>query len=205
VLACNTASAQALRRIQQEVMPKEFPDRRLLGVVRPLAEAAAGSSGEGHFGVIGTKATAKARAYTREILNLRPEAKVTEVAAPGLAGLIEEGREAGPEAESEVVAALDSLTNLDGKIDTVLLACTHFPLAYPLFEKHRPAVVRYLMQDAIVAERLADYLARHPEIASRLDAAGESRFATTGDAAEVTRLATRFFCAPAEFERVAIG
>lgn len=204
VLACNTASAQALRRIQQEVMPKEFPERRLLGVVRPLAEAAAESSGDGHFGVIGTVATAKARAYTREISHLRPEATVTEVAAPGLAGLIEDGKEAGPEAESEVVAAIGSLMSLDGNIDTVLLACTHFPLAYPLFEKHRPAGVRYLMQDGIVAERLADYLARHPEIASRIDAEGESRFRTTGDAAEVTRLATRFFGAPAEFERVTL-
>jgi len=204
VLACNTASAQALRRIQQEVMPSEFPDRRLLGVVRPLAEAAAESSGNGHFGVIGTKATTEARAYTREIVHLRPEATVTEVAAPGLAGLIEAGREGGPEAEREIVTALKELFARDASVDSILLACTHFPLAHPLFEKHRLPGVRYLMQDEVVAEKLADYLARHPEIASRLDRTGFRRFTTTGDAAEVTSLATRFFGAVAEFERVTL-
>lgn len=204
VLACNTASAQALRRIQQEVMPLEFPDRRLIGVVRPLAEAAAEASANGHFGVIGTKATAAAKAYTREIKHLRPDAEVTEVPAPGLAGLIEEGRESSPEAEAEVAAALEGLRVADPEIDTILLACTHFPLAFPIFERHRPSGARYLMQDEIVADKLAEYLERHPEIASKLDRSGKRRFMTTGDPAAVSALATRFFGEPVEFEGISL-
>ena len=205
IIACNTASAQALRRIQREVIPIEFPDCRVLGVVRPLAEAAARSPGNGHFGVIGTKATAAAKAYSREIRHLLPDSRVTEVAAPNLAGLIEKGSEKSRETEQEIVSALRKLNRLDHQIETVLLACTHFQLVQETFEKHRPSCVRYLLQDKIVANALFEYLKRHDEIDSRLEKKSERIFLTTGPEERMSELGTKFFGSAQVFQKIVLN
>ncbi len=223
IVACNTASAGALRRIQQEILPREFPDqpspkgyggqaRRVLGVVRPYAEAAVRSSRNWRIGVLGTAATVASGAYSRELENAKTDfgrpgigrsmsVHVTEVAIPRLAGLIEEGRGDGPEAEAAVSAAMGELAAADSGIDTILLACTHFPLARPLFDRHRPPGAVILDQAPVVAEKLADYLARHPEMAARLEMKGFRGYATTAEPAAVSGLATRFYGAPIRFER----
>lgn len=168
VLACNTASAQALRRIQREILPREFPDRRVLGVIRPSAEALVGQSTSGHVGIIGTTATVRSGAYTRECRNLRPDIAVAEVAAPALVPLVEQGTTTGPEIEEAVREAVHELLHRDPEIDTVLLACTHFPLVADVFKKELSPTTRLVIQGPIVAESLLHYLTRHPEIDSQI-------------------------------------
>ncbi|OGL78901.1 glutamate racemase [Candidatus Uhrbacteria bacterium RIFCSPHIGHO2_12_FULL_57_11] len=166
VVACNTASAQALRRIQREILPREFSSRRVLGVIRPSAEELVGQSKRGHIGIVGTTATVRSGAYTRECRNLRPDVVVTEVAAPALVPQIERGITTGPEIEETVRGAVGELIRRDSDIDTVLLACTHFPLVADTFSKTLPYNVRMVIQGPIVAASLQQYLLRHPEIDS---------------------------------------
>lgn len=203
IIACNTSSAGALRRIQQTVLPREFPDRRVLGVIRPYAEAAAASA-TGHIGVIGTTATIESGAYSRELEKACPGARVTEIAVPRLAGLIEAGEEESREAETECSKVLAELLRRDSAIDSVLLACTHFPLAQAVFDRHRPTGVSFLPQAPIVADKLANYLGRHQEINGRLEKAGRRLYATTADANKVSKLATKFYGQPLEFEQAVI-
>jgi glutamate racemase len=166
VVACNTASAQVLRRIQREILPREFSGRRVLGVFRPSADALFGHYKRGHIGIVGTTATVRSGAYTRECRNLRSDVAVTEVAAPALVPLIERGITTGPAVEESVRQAADELLRRDSDIDTVLLACTHFPLVADTFSKTLPPNVRVVIQGPIVAASLEQYLLRHPEIDS---------------------------------------
>lgn len=205
VIACNTASAQALRRLQQTVQPREFLGERVLGVVRPYAEAAIAVSKNFHFGVLGTRATVESRAYTRELKNLRAAAAVAEVAAPNLAGLLEQGGENLAAMEAEIKVSLQKMSQFDPEIDTILLACTHFPLVRHLFEKYRPPQARFLPQGEVVADKLGEYLLRHEDLAARLDRNGGRRYATTAEPERISLLATRFYGAEVVFESALIA
>ncbi|TAL19932.1 glutamate racemase [Patescibacteria group bacterium] len=196
IVACNTASAGALRRIQQTVLPREFAACRVLGVIRPYAEAAALESKNGHIGVLGTAATVESGAYSRELENARRGVVVSEVASPELAGLVEAGQEKSAAAREAAKRAMDKLLGRDPAIDTVLLACTHFPLVWRTFERIRPKNVRYLPQASIVAEKLEDYLERHPEIESHLEKTSRRLYATSAEPVAVSKLATKFYGQP---------
>ena len=182
ILACNTASAKALRSIQQEVLPFEFPDRRVLGIVRPTAEEIGKYSKSGHIGIFATAGTVSSGSYAIEIKHFFPDLHVTQHACPMWVPLVECG-EAGTEgARFFVKKEVDALLAEDPEIDTILLACTH----YPLLEKEIRAVVpdgiRLVFQGGIVADKTVDYLKRHPEMDSRLSRGGKVSFLTSDTA-----------------------
>ncbi len=198
IVACNTASAQALRRIQQDVLPASYPNERVLGVVRPGAEALANQSTSKHVGVFGTHATMTSHAYQAELTHLDLAVHVTEIAIPDLAGYVEAGEEQSTAAHAAVAAACAAMIAADHHIDTVLLGCTHFAFVTELFAAGLPGV-RVLTQEALVADALASYLVRHPGLADRLEQRAERRYYTTGSVADVSGHASRFFGAPATF------
>lgn len=179
ILACNTASAKALRRIQQEWLPLHHPDKRVLGVVIPLAEAAVDASRWGRIGVIGTRATIESRVFDQEIHKLNPELKVFERACPLLVPLVEEGWVGRPETRSilkKYVLPLKSTA-----IDTLILGCTHYPFLKKDITRIMGRNCRVLDAPAIVADKLSDYLARHPEIETNLSRTQKRHFFTTDD------------------------
>lgn len=161
IIACNTASAQALRRLQQEWLIKHYPDRRVLGVIKPLAEQAA-SSNYKNIGVIGTKATINSEAYPKEIKELNPKVKVCTQAAPLLVPLIEDGRINKPETRLILKSYLSPLKRK--KIDSLILACTHYPHLEKMIKKELGKKVAVFDTGKIIATSLKNYLKRHPEL-----------------------------------------
>lgn len=182
ILACNTASARALRSIQQDVLPFEYPDRRVLGIIRPTAEEAGNFSKTGHIGIFATAGTVSSGSYTIEINRFYPELKVTQHACPMWVPLVEYGERGTEGAQFFVQKEVDSLMKEDPEIDAVLLACTHYPLLEAEIRKALPAGVRPIFQGDIVARKTVDYLKRHPEIETRLSKTGKTNFLTTDTA-----------------------
>ena len=178
ILACNTASADALRTIQQTLLPEEYPHRRILGVIRPTAEAIR-ENPKHHIGIFATPATVNSCAYARELAHLGPFS-VTQQACPGLVDAIERGETETSETADLVASFVAQLLQKDPAIKTVLLGCTHYPLILPLFRTTLPGRVNIIIQGPTVAEKLADYLARHQEIDTRLAHSGTREFFTTG-------------------------
>ncbi len=176
LIACNTASAQALRRLQQEYLPAHYPQRRILGVIRPLAEAA-GKNQTHRVGVIGTKATINSGAYVSEIKKLWPKLEVFQQSAPLLVPLIEEGWLKKPESKMILKKYLRPLKNKN--LDLLILGCTHYPLLYK--DIKRLMGRRCFVPDPgqIVAESLKDYLKRHPELELETVAEPKRRYYTT--------------------------
>lgn len=179
VLACNTASVKALRKIQQEWLPVHQPDRRVLGVVIPLAEAAVEASRRGRIGVIGTRATVESRVFEQELHKLNPDLTVLERACPLLVPLVEEGWVGRPETNMILKKYVRPLKST--AIDTLILGCTHYPFLKKDIERIMGKNCRVLDAPAIVADKLADYLLRHPEIEERLSRSGNRTFHTTDD------------------------
>lgn len=165
IIACNTASAQALPRLQQEYLPATYPNRHILGVIRPLAEVAAEQSHWKRIGVIGTKSTINSRAYELEIKKINPQAEIVAVAAPLLVPLIEEGWGHKPETKMILKKYLHRLKMK--KIDGLILGCTHYDFLYPDIKKIMGRRVGLPRPGAIIAASLQDYLARHPELGLR--------------------------------------
>lgn len=200
ILACNTAAAQALRRLQREWLPEHYPDRRVLGVIRPIAEAAAGYQGK-KIGVIGTRATVAAGVYTIEIENqLKKKADIVEQACPLLVPLIEEGFVKRPEMKKILRYYLRPLK--DAKVDILINGCTHYELLHNAIEKIMGKRVKILDSPAIVANSLADYLKRHPEIESKLDKKKTVEFLTTDDSQRFNNLASKFWGEPVKAKKV---
>lgn len=202
ILACNTASAKALRSIQQHVLPVNYPDRRVLGVIRPTVEAVGDITKSRHIGLLATPGTVRSHSYRMEIEKLYPEMKITEKACPMWVPLIEEGESDGDGADYFVKKYIDSIMAEDPDIDTLLLGCTHYPILLPKIEKYAPSGVRILAQGAIVGESLADYLRRHPEIDSKCSKQGTEEFLTTENAAIFDRLASLFLGHAVESSRI---
>lgn len=194
VLACNTASARALRTLQQRHLPRFRPDRSLLGVVRPSAEALAGLApgaipgitrpglAEGCVAVLGTEGTVQSGSYPMELEKLAPGLRVIQKACPLWVPLVEAGELDGPGTEWFLHRYLDPLFGGEDEPSRILLACTHYPLLYPGIRRIVPERCEVLSQADLVAERLADWLQRHPEREVRLGRSGIRRFATTDDA-----------------------
>jgi glutamate racemase len=177
IIACNTASAEALRKIQQEYLPKHYPDRRVLGVIRPVAEAAAQATRSGRIGVLGTRATVASGAYERELLALNAKLKIFSQPCPLLVPLIEEGLARRPETRKIMRNYFRPLKAQ--KIDTLILGCTHYPFLYKEFRAAAGKNIMVLDSAKIVAEKLADYLKRHPAIEQKITRGLDRRFLVT--------------------------
>lgn len=204
ILACNTASAKALRSIQQRDLPRIDPERRVLGVIRPTVEKLGELSSSGHIGVLGTPGTVASRSYDMEIAKLYPDFKVASHACPMWVPLVENGEAAGPGADYFVIKDIDTLLEQDGEIDTLILGCTHYPLLLPKIRKYTPAGVKVVSQGKIVADSLVDYLRRHPEMDSRISRGGSVRYLTTDSADKFAELARVFLDAPVSAEKVTL-
>lgn len=202
ILACNTASAKALRTIQQNDLPGWEPGLRVLGVIRPTAEAIGRLSDTGKVGVLGTPGTVSSGSYDMEIAKLHPDFSTYSQACPMLAPLVECGESEGPGADYFVKKYTDSLLANDSDIDTLVLACTHYPLLLPKFRAVTPDDVNIVTQGEIVAESLEDYLHRHPEMDSKLSKGGSCRYLTTEDPSKFTDLARIFLHEKVDVEHV---
>ncbi|MDD2807406.1 MAG: glutamate racemase [Patescibacteria group bacterium] len=177
IVACNTASAQALKKLQQEWLPQNYPDRTVLGVVRPLAEVAARQSKLGRVGVVGTRSTVDSNTYVRELTTQKASLKVYQQACPLLVPLIEEGWLKRPETMKILRTYLRPLKRQN--IDTLILGCTHYPIIYASFVKVMGKNVSVLDSGKIVAEKLTDYLKRHPEVEANIVKGDNHRFLVT--------------------------
>ncbi len=193
ILACNTASAKALRNIQQLALPKIAPDRRVLGVIRPTAEVIGDFSTSKKVGVLGTVGTVRSESYLIEIGHFFPSVKVFQQACPMWVPLVENGELAGVGTEFFVKKYLDEILAKAPDIDTLLLACTHYPLLEPVIRQFLPKEIKVISQGEIVAKSLVDYLGRHPEMADRCSKNGQRTFHTTGSAEDFDGHASAFF------------
>jgi glutamate racemase len=193
ILACNTASAKALRSIQQNILPLKYPDRRVLGVIRPTAEVIDQYTNANKVGVFGTRGTVKSASYQIEINKLYPNIEVVQQSCPMWVPLIENNEHLKPGADYFVKTYLERLLAKSANIDCILLACTHYPLIIPKLEAYLPEGIKLLSQGDIVAQSLKDYLARHPEIESRLSRGAGQSFVTTGDTHVFDILGSLFF------------
>ncbi|MES2419513.1 MAG: glutamate racemase [Bacteroidota bacterium] len=192
ILACNTASAKALRNIQQLDLPKKHPHRRVLGVIRPTAELIGDFTQTKNIGVMGTRGTINSNSYPIEINHFFPELKVYQQSCPMWVPLIENGEHLKPGADFFVAQYIEELLNKCADIDCILLACTHYPLLIPKIKKYLNADVKLLSQGDIVAASLAGYLQRHPEIESKLAKHGRQKFYTSGDVTVFNKHASIF-------------
>jgi glutamate racemase len=201
ILACNTASAEALRRIQQEYLPKHYPSRRVLGIIVPTAEAALKDPKTEKIGVLATQSTVGSRTFIKEIKKIRPSVVVFQKAAPLLVPLIENGS----------MEFVDSVLNsylkplIKRKIDVLILGCTHYPIIKRRIQKICGGKIKIISQNEIISAKLANYLKRHPEIEKRLDKKERRRFLVTDLTNTTKTLAKKWFGASIKFEIVRIS
>jgi glutamate racemase len=193
ILACNTASAKALRTIQQNDLPKIAPGKRVLGVIRPTTELIGNYSETRNVGVLATNGTVASNSYPIEIAKFFPDLKVYQEACPMWVPLVENNEYEGHGADYFVKKNLQSIFEKGRKIDVLLLACTHYPLLKEKIEEYLPVGVKLLSQGEIVASSLRDYLKRHPEIESLCSKNGQSLFYTTDSTEDFDNHATTFF------------
>jgi glutamate racemase len=196
VLACNTASAKALRTIQQNDLPNIAPEKRVLGVIRPTTERIGELTRSGKVGVLGTNGTVRSQSYLIEIKKFYPEVEVFQEACPMWVPLIENNEYETEGADFFIEKSLKNLMTLDAAIDTVLLACTHYPLIKEKIEAFLPPDVKVVSQGGIVAESLVDYLTRHPEIETKCSKNGNVGFYTTDSTADFDQHGSVFYGRP---------
>jgi glutamate racemase len=200
LLACNTASAKALRTIQTIDLPNIAPNNRVLGVIIPTAEEIGKSTKTQHIGVLGTRGTISSKTYDIEIGKLYPNIVVHSLACPMWVPIIENGEHNSPGADYYVQKYLDQLLSADPEIDTILLGCTHYPLMLKKIRQHLPDHINIVTQGNIVAEKLDLYLHKHTEIEGLLSKNGSTRFFTTDDVADFEAHADGFFGKPIKAE-----
>ena len=193
ILACNTASAKALRSIQQNDLQRLHPTARVLGVIRPTTEIIGKHTDTQHIGILATSGTVQSKSYVIEIEKFFPEVSIEQEACPMWVPLVENNEHLSDGADYFVQKHINSILRKDKNIDTLLLACTHYPLLKEKIEKHLPEGVKLLSQGAIVADSLQDYLYRHPEIETKISQNGSRVFYTTDSADDFTNKASLFF------------
>ncbi|GAB3321665.1 glutamate racemase [Larkinella ripae] len=209
ILACNTASAKALRNIQQLDLPTLAPDLRnrpvrVLGVIRPTTEVIGQYSKTGHIGILATRGTVSSESYTVEIEKFFPTLNVYQEACPMWVPLVENGEHDSPGADYFVQKHLNRLLVQSPEIDTVLLACTHYPLLLPKIRQFIPDTLTVLSQGEIVARSLEDYLHRHPEIDAQCSRGQTLNFYTTDSADEFAQKAGLFWGETVRAERLTL-
>lgn len=179
ILGCNTASAKALRTIQQNDLPMLDPTRRVLGIIRPTAEVIGYLTSSRHVGVLATEGTIKSESYTLEIQKLYPDIVVSGVACPFWVPLVEYNEADSPGADYFVKKRIDQLMLLDPEIDAIILGCTHYPLLMPKIVKYVNPGIRIVPQGEYVAESLSRYFLRHPEMEAKCTKNGTVHYLTT--------------------------
>lgn len=193
ILACNTASAKALRTIQQKDLPGIDSRKRVLGVIRPTSEVIGNYSKTGSIGVLGTSGTVLSNSYPIEIHKFFPSVKVYQEACPMWVPLVENNEYDKPGADYFIHRHLDRLFTASNDIDTILLACTHYPLLMQKVLEHTPDGTTVLSQGHIVAQSLKGYLDRHPEMAAACSKGGQRWFYTTDSVSDFDSHASIFF------------
>ncbi len=192
ILACNTASAKALRTIQQNVLPNTDPLRRVLGVIRPTVEAVGKMTVTNHIGLFATSGTVLSNSYPLEIRKIYPDVRVVSEACPMWVPLIENNEYLSPGADYFVRKHAHNLMKADNAIDTIILGCTHYPLLKGKIEKELPDHVSVISQGEIVARSLADYLLRHPEMDQKCSKNSSCRYLTTENPGKFSSSASIF-------------
>lgn len=192
ILGCNTASAKALRSIQQNDLPQWDPSRRVLGVIRPTAEVIGRLTHNGHVGLLATEGTVKSHSYELEIKKLWPQLKLTGVACPFWVPLVEYNEADSPGADYFVKKRIDELMQKDPLIDTIILGCTHYPILLPKIRKYVVEGTTIVSQGKYVAESLKTYFARHPEMEKMCTKGGSVKYYTTENADRFTEGASIF-------------
>ena len=179
ILGCNTASAKALRSIQQRDLPQWDKDRRVLGIIRPTAEVIGNLTSTRHVGLLATPGTIMSGSYEMEIAKLFPDIRLSGVGCPLWASIVEANEADSPGADYFVKKRIDMLMRKDPDIDAIILGCTHYPLLMSSIVKHVPTGVRIIPQGEYVADSLRTYLDRHKDIDSRLTKGGSCQYLTT--------------------------
>lgn len=193
ILACNTASAKALRTIQQKDLPHIDSHKRVLGVIRPTTEIVGNYSSSKHVGILATSGTVNSLSYVMEIEKFFPDIKVFQEACPMWVPLIENNELTSEGTHYFVKKHVSQLFQKSKDIDTIILGCTHYPLLKPVIEQYLPAGVTVLSQGVIVADGLKDYLFRHPQMESLITKQGSVSFYTTDSVAQFNEHASLFF------------
>ena len=221
ILGCNTASAKALRSIQQKYLPKYAPDRRVLGVIRPTAEVVGTISHTKHIGVLATEGTIKSESYKLEIEKLHPDCTIVGQACPMWVPLVENNEFDKPGADYFVKDSLTKLMSQDPLIDTIILGCTHYPLLLPKIKQQLAQLSTFnsqlstlncqlstpqiIPQGQYIASSLEDYLRRHPEMDERLTRGGTCQYLTTESATKFRECASLFLHEEVEAERITLN
>ena len=204
ILGCNTASAKALRSIQQNDLPKIDPERRVLGVIRPTAEVIGTLTKTRHVGVLATEGTIRSESYNLEIQKLWPDIQVSGVACPFWVPLVEYNEADSPGADYFVKKRIDQIMRLDPQIDTIILGCTHYPLLMPKILKYLPQGVRVVPQGEYVAESLQRYFELHPQMEQRISRGATVRYLTTESPERFEEQARIFLREPVQVEKVTL-
>ena len=204
ILGCNTASAKALRSIQQNDLPLLAPQKRVLGIIRPTVERLGELTKSRHVGILATEGTVKSRSYDLELGKLHPDIKVSSVACPLWAAIVEAGEADSDGADFFVEKRINQLMALDPQIDAIVLGCTHYPLLMKSIRRHVPEGVRIVSQGDYVAESLADYLQRHSEIESKCTKSGKCTYLTTENEDKFTENAQIFLNEKISAQRVVL-
>lgn len=202
ILACNTASAKALRSIQMNNLPHIDPDRRVLGVIRPTVECIGSITQNRHVGILATVGTIRSESYPMEIHKLFPDIQVTGTACPLWVPLVENNEAQNDGADYFVQKYIDELLQKDPLIDSVILGCTHYPLLLPKIRKFMPPQIKVITQGELVAESLKDYLTRHTEMNARCTQGGVCRYYTTEAEEKFSESASTFLNDHVEVKRI---
>ncbi len=205
ILACNTASAKALRSIQQKYLPEKYPNKRVLGVIRPTTELVGKLSNTGHVGILGTLGTVQSESYVVEIAKFSPHTMVSQQACPMWVPIIENNLMDTSGAAFFIKDNLKELLSKDAAIDTIVLGCTHYPLLTALIQKELPENIQLVSQGGIVANSLKDYLYRHPEISEKLSKNGQRKFLTTDDPIKFNEMGSLFFAGSIQSNHCSLG
>ncbi|MCM1312429.1 MAG: glutamate racemase [Bacteroides sp.] len=204
ILGCNTASAKALRSIQQQYLPFHEPDRRVLGVIRPTAEIVGELTHTRHIGVLATEGTIRSESYKLEIQKLYPGSVVVGQACPMWVPLVENGEADKPGADYFVRDSIHKLLEQDSLIDTIILGCTHYPLLMPKIRKYCPDGITIVPQGHYIAKSLEDYLRRHQEMSVRITQGGTCRYFTSESTHKFHECASIFLREEVDAQRISL-
>lgn len=204
ILACNTASAKALRTIQMNDLPRIDASRRVLGVIRPTVEAIGSVTRTGHIGLLGTVGTVNSHSYDMEIAKLYPGTTLTSLACPMWVPLVENFEYDSPGADYFVKKRIEGIMRMDAQIDTLILGCTHYPLLMNKIVKYVPTGVRIISQGKYVATALGSYLQRHTDMAQRLKQTGCCHYLTTESSEKFNLSAAMFMHEQVEAESICL-
>ncbi len=196
ILACNTASAKALRNIQQKDLPVIAPEKRVLGVIRPTTEVVGKYSKTGHIGVLGTTGTITSNSYPIEIAKFYPNMVVHQEACPMWVPIVENNEIESDASDIFIRKNLENLLSKDKNIDTIILGCTHYPLLMTKIKQHLPDTIKLVSQGEIVAESLVEYLKRHDELEQKCTKGGSIDFFTTDSSENFDSAASMFYGKP---------